>query len=333
MRLRAELFLLSIALGGCTVIPGIGGGGADRPVTNPVPPPVTSGPVLSGSVVSDSPVKIGKPYEIGGVTYTPVDQPSYDAVGYASWYGEAFHQAATANGERFDQGWFTAAHQTLPLPSYVEVTALDTGKTILVRVNDRGPFAANRMLDLSRRAADELGVTGQGVAKVRVRRVYPAEADRMALRSGRQPAPRANATPQMLVALRARLGEARTASVATPPRSAQAGSGPVQTVELPASGVGPTAAGSDSSAAPVHANLPAPATVTPVATAGSYFVQIGAFSDRARADALAGRLGARVDVNGALARVRLGPYPDQATADAALSRMRGEGYSDARVTR
>lgn len=135
--------------------------------------------------VSDTPVRVGPPYKIRGVTYTPAADPHYDMLGYATWYGnESGNQ--TANGERFRPDWVTAAHKTLPLPSYVEVTSLDTGQRIIVRVNDRGPFGESaRIIDLSRGAAELLGVRARGKAAVRVRVVEPTERDRAALREGK----------------------------------------------------------------------------------------------------------------------------------------------------
>lgn len=139
--------------------------------------------------VSDVPVRIGPPYSVRGATYTPRAQPAYDMLGYATWYGnESGNQ--TANGERFRPAWLTAAHKDLPLPSYVEVTSLDTGRRILVRVNDRGPFGeAARIIDLSKGAAEELGVRDRGKAAVRVRVVEPEEKDREALREGKRARP------------------------------------------------------------------------------------------------------------------------------------------------
>ncbi|MEN2747397.1 septal ring lytic transglycosylase RlpA family protein [Sphingomonas sp. T9W2] len=135
--------------------------------------------------VSDAVVKVGVPYKVRGVTYAPAADPTYDMLGLASWYGSE-SGGRTANGERFRPGWVTAAHTTLPLPSYVEVTALDTGRRILVRVNDRGPFTGRgRILDLSRGAAEALGVRGTGVVPVRVRVVAPDERDRARLRKGK----------------------------------------------------------------------------------------------------------------------------------------------------
>ncbi|WP_395395083.1 septal ring lytic transglycosylase RlpA family protein [Novosphingobium sp. BL-8A] len=135
--------------------------------------------------VSDVPVRVGPPYKVRGVTYTPASQPGYDVLGYATWYGnESGNQVA--NGERFRPGWITAAHKTLPLPSYVEVTSLDTGRRIVVRINDRGPYGESaRVIDLSRGAAEALGIRNQGKAAVRVRVVEPPEKDRAALRKGK----------------------------------------------------------------------------------------------------------------------------------------------------
>ncbi|MGT2513877.1 septal ring lytic transglycosylase RlpA family protein [Sphingomonas panni] len=135
--------------------------------------------------VSDARVKIGAPYRVRGMTYTPAADPTYDMLGLASWYGSESGRR-TANGERFRPTGVSAAHTTLPLPSYVEVTALDTGRRILVRVNDRGPFTGRgRILDLSRGAAEALGVRGAGVVPVRVRVVSPDERDRARLRRGK----------------------------------------------------------------------------------------------------------------------------------------------------
>ena len=157
--------------------------------------------------VSDVPVRIGPAYTVRGTTYTPAADPAYDRVGYASWYGpESGNQ--TANGERFRPDGITAAHTTLPLPSYVEVTALDSGRRIMVRVNDRGPFAGGRLIDLSRGAAEALGIRAQGVAPVRVRLVEPSERDRKRLREGKPASGLAPVPQRELERLRARL-EAR----------------------------------------------------------------------------------------------------------------------------
>lgn len=113
--------------------------------------------------------KIGAPYKVSGRWYIPKEDPHYDQTGIASWYGSDFHGRATANGEVFDMGALTAAHPTLPLPSYAYVTNLENGRTVLVRINDRGPYANDRVIDLSREVAKHLGSEGQGLARVRVR--------------------------------------------------------------------------------------------------------------------------------------------------------------------
>jgi rare lipoprotein A len=113
--------------------------------------------------------KLGVPYEVEGRWYTPQEDPAYNRTGIASYYGEAFHGRRTANGEIFDMWALTAAHQTLPLPSYVYVTNLQNGRTLLLRVNDRGPFVHDRIIDLSQAAARHLGLEKQGTGPVRVR--------------------------------------------------------------------------------------------------------------------------------------------------------------------
>lgn len=112
--------------------------------------------------------QIGKPYTIRGITYYPRLDPELKQVGLASWYGPNFHGRLTANGEVYDQYALSAAHPTMPLPSYAKVTNLENGSSVIVRVNDRGPFSKNRVIDLSARAAQFLGYTKQGVAKVKV---------------------------------------------------------------------------------------------------------------------------------------------------------------------
>lgn len=174
MKWRAELALAAMTLlAGC--------GAADDTGTRAA---ARSAAFVAAHAVPDMPVKIGNSYEALGKRHTPRDERAYDATGYASWYGDELRGRPTANGERFNPDAITAAHPTLPLPSYIEVTALDTGRTILARVNDRGPFSNDRLVDLSHGAARKLGISGDGHARVRIRRVYPAEGDRLLLRAG-----------------------------------------------------------------------------------------------------------------------------------------------------
>jgi len=121
--------------------------------------------------------KLGKPYKVSGRTYVPRHDPNYNRTGIASWYGDDFHGRLTSNGEVFDMNRLTAAHPTLPLPSLVRVTNLNTGRSAVLRVNDRGPFVSNRIIDLSRAAARQLGFLKQGTARVQVTYVGSASLD------------------------------------------------------------------------------------------------------------------------------------------------------------
>lgn len=158
--------------------------------------------------VSDTPIRVGQPYKVRGTTFVPAADPGYDVLGYASWYGSESGNR-TANGERFRPDWITAAHTTLPLPTYVEVTSLATGRRIVVRVNDRGPFIRGpRIIDLSRGAAALLGVKAIGNAAVRVRRVEPEEKDRERLRHGKPAGELPPVSPDILRNLRSQLAAA-----------------------------------------------------------------------------------------------------------------------------
>lgn len=118
--------------------------------------------------------KVGKPYKIAGKKYYPKVDNNYNKVGIASWYGPKFHKRQTSNGEWFDMESITAAHKTLPMPSFVRVTNLGNGKSLVARLNDRGPYAHDRIIDMSKRSAEILGFRRQGTAKVRVEYIGPA---------------------------------------------------------------------------------------------------------------------------------------------------------------
>jgi rare lipoprotein A len=233
---------------------------------------------------------------------TPAERASYDEVGRASWYGAELGGRKTGNGETFNPEAITAAHRTLPMPSYVEVTNLDTGRTILVRINDRGPFNGDRIIDLSRGAAQQLNVVGQGHFPVRVRRVNPPEFERTALLNGGKAAERLPTPPALLNALRKKLGAMPVAVVlAKPPATS------VQIKPLPSK--------------------------TPAVVEATYFVQVGAFSTEARANSAAKQVGGSSQASGKYWRVRTGPYPSEAMAKAALGPVVAKGYRDARITR
>ena len=142
----------------------VGGGrpndGGSTPLAAAPPPVSDPAPIVTGTM---------RPYQIKGRWYRPEEQPAYDEVGLASWYGDQFNGRPTATGERFDMHALTAAHKTLPLPGLVEVTNLTNGRRVVLRVNDRGPFVDSRIIDLSRGAAEQLDLIGKGVGEVRVR--------------------------------------------------------------------------------------------------------------------------------------------------------------------
>jgi len=249
----------------------------------------TGKPPPARTAAAGSTIKIGKPYQVFGKTYVPADDRSYDARGIASWYGPGFHALSTANGERYDQDDLTAAHKTLPMPSYVEVENLDNGRKLVVRINDRGPFVDGRIIDLSRKSAQLLGVDRVGTARVRVRRVFPDQPSKAAV-------PKAPAPPPAIIAATPTLTAA--VAIADPV---------VRTVDLPAA---------------------APAKGT--------FIQVAALADPGRLAWLKGYLSAFGTVvtqatGTGLTRVRLGPYPDAETAQAALAKLRDAGYSEARL--
>ena len=145
--------------------------------------------------------KVGAPYRIAGRWYVPREEPGYDRMGLASWYGADFHGRKTANGEIFERWALTAAHPTLPMPSYAYVTNPRNGRTILVRINDRGPYAHDRILDLSQAAARLLDTERQGVATVRVRWAGRAPLDGDDSHERRFLAAQSWARPDMLQAL------------------------------------------------------------------------------------------------------------------------------------
>ncbi|WP_424955877.1 septal ring lytic transglycosylase RlpA family protein [Hyphomicrobium sp. 1Nfss2.1] len=153
--------ILPLLLAACS-----GGSGFDSSLGVTSSPRVaSSGRIPKGGGV----YKVGRPYRVAGRWYHPHEDPNYDRTGVASWYGTGFHGRRTANGEVYDMYALTAGHPTLPLPSYAYVTNLQNGRTILVRVNDRGPYAKDRLIDLSYQSARTLGFHQHGLARVRVR--------------------------------------------------------------------------------------------------------------------------------------------------------------------
>ena len=275
---------------------------------------------------ADYPMVIGEPFTIDGRTYEPADQLSYDAVGYAAIGGETM-------------AGISAAHKTLPLPSYVEVTSLDTGRTVLVRAVERGPMANDQLIALSPAAAAQLGLS-QGAA-VRVRRVNPPEPERAMLRDGKQVAERMETPEALLRVLKRKLAarEPLAAPGATAMPAASANGIAITPVD-PDKALPPVAPTPAEVAPAVPAVPTAPAApIAPVTVAesaakpakGAHFVQVAAFSTEQRAQAAATRLGAKVEKPGKYWLMRMGPFATRAQAAAALEKAKAAGYSDARI--
>ena len=285
------------------------------------PPAVTS----QVTVPSNAGIyKIGNPYQIGDTWYYPREQPNYDETGIASWYGPTFYGHHTANGEMYDGTAMTAAHRTLPMPVNVRVTNLDNGKSVIVRVNDRGPYAKGRIIDLSEAAARALDVIATGTARVRV--TYLSRAD------DANGTPLPETPPEIASALPAApAGKVDTAALNIVPGATVAP--PVQVGDLPAP-------------LPSAPPMPAPdtqptgqVTTVPVPAATHLYIQAGAFTTLANADRLKARLASAGDLfvspidrgGQRLYRVRSGPYNDVESADAALARLNGLGSNDAQI--
>ncbi len=176
-RRAGALAIVAASLAGCAQPPSLHA----RRHTNEYFSQAKYGPASPRVIADGQPVPhgggqylVGHPYTIAGHTYYPHEVSNYSAVGMASWYGDAFHGRRTANGEIYDMSSFTAAHPTMPLPSYARVTNLANGYSMIVRVNDRGPYHGGRVMDVSSRVADVLDFKGAGTARVKVEYVGPA---------------------------------------------------------------------------------------------------------------------------------------------------------------
>lgn len=281
--------------------------------TAPIPPVGAGG---GGGIY-----KVGNPYQIDGTWYYPKEQPDYDETGIASWYGPTFYGHRTANGEIYNAGDLTAAHRTLPMPVNVRVTNLDNGRSIVLRVNDRGPYAKGRIIDVSEQAASLLGFKNAGTARVRV--TYLARATRP---DGR-PLP-SETPPEIASAVPA----APTPDVESEPLATVAGAPvapPVQVASLPSPAPDPL---------PAEAGPPTgQVSQVPVPASTHLYVQVGAFSSYENAMRLREQLGGSLQIsttrkNGqTLYRVRSAPMNSTADADAALARLSELGSNDAHI--
>ncbi len=301
--------------------------------------------------------KVGNPYQINGVWYYPKEDPNYDETGIASWYGDQFHGRATANGEIFDMNEVTAAHTTLPMPSLARVTNLENGRSIVVRVNDRGPYVNSRVIDLSRRSAQLLGFERQGTAKVRVQ--YLSQAPLIGAPDGSVAVASAQAQNQARSAGDERPAASPRAAVEAESLPPPPGARPAQTAQgqrriegqvVPAGnnsgqpGAMQILAAQNQAATTPSANPNAELAsqqvqVAPVRGGQNIFVQVGAFTQHDNASRIAaaisgyGRVAitSRIVNNQEFFRVRLGPFDQVANADAALQQMLAIGQTNARI--
>ena len=309
----------------------------------------------SRNVAQRGTYKIGAPYKIDGVTYTPQEEFNHVETGVASWYGPGFHGKSTANGEPYDQSARTAAHRTLQMPAIVRVTNLDNGMSTVVRINDRGPFARSRIIDLSRTAAQELDIVRNGTGHVRIEQL---QAESLAVKdvaiAGGGPAEQQAAVAQ---ASSGRYAPAQapvqTAAYAPPPPAPApaytqpAYTQPAYSQPAPTQPVWPTNSRSPaadpapayspaSSGGPTVASLANGSTLQP--TSG-FYVQTGAFTTPENAERQRGAVssyGASEISQGSAGgrdvyRVRVGPYTPSDAAGIVADRLKRSGYGDARV--
>ena len=261
--------------------------------------------------------QVGAPYQVAGRWFKPHEQPNYDAKGQASWYGEAFHRRKTSNGEWFDMNQLTAAHPTLPLPSYVRVTNLENGREVVVRVNDRGPFVGTRIMDMSKRAADVLGYRTAGTTRIRAQYIGPAPL---------------NDKGQHLLAMNRELEKGTSLRRMIAAANGDVGRGDIQL------------AASKGEAQPEAPRLETatyikPAAVPQAGQGEDYYVQVGTFSNPDNAEHARMQLASVWPVQviqldgskGTVYRVRIGPLNNDDDAKTALEQSISLGHSDARL--
>ena len=277
--------------------------------------------------------KVGKPYQIQGTWYYPRVQYDYEETGIASWYGPGFHGKLTANSETYDQDALTAAHRTLPMPSMVRVTNLENGRSLKLRINDRGPFARGRIIDVSRRAAGLLGFQERGTAKVRVE-LIEAESRRLAAaaQSGLDDDPAPLAVPTVAVAV-APLPSPQSSSPASSPGGTTLASRPLRAAE--------PLAGRERLDVIADNAVPQPDGVVTVRPerADRLYVQAGSFMYFHNANRLRVRLTplgrptiAPTLVDGRhFYRVRFGPLASVEDADRLFNSLLSRGHNDARI--
>jgi rare lipoprotein A len=337
-RLLAPLGLAAFGLAGClsTSAPPVSSN-----ATPPPPPPAAAPPAAADTAPRTEPrSRHGNPpfYDVFGKRYYVLSSSaSYLERGVASWYGPGFHKELTSTGERYDMYGMTAAHKTLPLPAYVRVTNLQNGRSVVVRVNDRGPFVNNRIIDLSYTAASRLDMLRNGTAMVEVRALdFPAvtpDPGATLLAAG----PPTPASGQAGAAASAGTASPGTASAGTPSTGTASPSTGAPSTGSPAASSGAATSGAATSGA-VTAE-PASAPISAVRTV--LFVQAGAFADPANAERLAaklrgggyGKIFVRDDLIAGrkMYRVRIGPVADVPEFDRIVAALQRAGVRDAHL--
>ena len=276
--------------------------------------------LADGSIVAEPRYKVGDPYNVGSVWYYPERDLSYDETGIGSWYGDEFAGKLTANGEIFDPTKITAAHKTLPMPSVVRVTNLDNGRSLVVRINDRGPFVAGRIIDLSREAARLIGFKDAGIAKVRVQ-ILTEQSLRLEELARRGSFPEVDGVPEEAKPDFNAVGSSDVTFTATSSngRAYKNEDGQSALDLMNRSQVGEII------------------TVPPIET--DIWIQLGAFHSKENASTVLERVQGvgkggitEVDVRGqTLHRVRLGPIRDVTVADSLLADVLELGFKGARI--
>ena len=280
--------------------------------------------------------KVGQPYQVNGNWYYPQEDPLYDETGIASWYGNEFHGRRTANGEVFDASRVTAAHKTLPMPSNVRITNLENGRSIVARVNDRGPFKASRIIDMSEQGAELLGFKAKGMTRVRVQ--FIGVADLLDGKPGQRVAGKGS---------HAGLGEDKgrdRVADAVPTKKVQADALPPPPGAVAAAEPKPKPTPRKAAPAPVPVSSPSDDPIgevikVAVQNKGRLFVQAGSFIDKANAQRLLTRLRPIAEFrissksqDGKLYhRVRAGPLKNVDEADAILDRVLMDGQKGASI--
>jgi len=312
MKFLSGIFVLLFVLSGCTTL---------EVAVDMAKKINRADETVTTEIQADPRYKIGNPYEVAGIWYYPERDLTYDETGIASWYGDEFAGRLTANGEIFDPEVVSAAHKTLPMPSAVRVINLENGRSLVLRINDRGPFVAGRIIDLSREAARLLGFKEQGIARVRVQ-ILAEESLRLEreAKEGRFPS----------------IGS--TSSVELPETNAAA----VPKVSLNSSKKGEAEIGGSTEAVSAIDLITSSRSteiieLAPVNT--TIWVQVGAFSELSNAENVVSRLKGNVvaristfENDGQyIHRVRIGPLETVIEADQALERVINRGFTGAKI--